>query len=62
MNTEKPYIVFSYGLMRYLHDLGFDFFATKTDKFNPAKVIFIYNTTDELKTAINNYCKNRKNN
>lgn len=61
MNDDKPYIVYSYGMMRYLHDLGFDFFATKPDRENPQRIIFIYNTTQALKEAINCYCKRRNN-
>ncbi len=61
METLKPFLVFSFGLMRYLDSLGFKFFATKQDRENPTKTIYIYTNTVELQNAVLNYKNNKEN-
>lgn len=46
-------------MMKYLDSLGFKFFATKQDRENPTKTIFIYDNTDALLEAVNQYKKNK---
>lgn len=58
-NKKKPFLVFSMGMMKYLDSLGFKFFATKQDRENPTKTIFIYDNTDALLEAVNQYKKNK---
>lgn len=57
MNKKKPYLVFSYRVMQYLAERGFKFFATtKNNKF-PDRDVYIYDNTDELVNAIEEFKK-----
>lgn len=55
---RKPFMIFSHGMMRYLDGKGFKFFATTQNRKDPTKTVFIYDNTDELLEAINNYKAN----
>lgn len=55
--NRKPFLVFSFSMMKYLDSLGFKFFATKQDRDNPNKTIYIYSNTKELHDAIGKYKK-----
>ena len=52
---RKPFMIFSYKMMRYLDEKGFKFFATTQNKKDPSKTVYIYDNTDELIKAINSY-------
>lgn len=58
-NNNKPYIVYSHKLMRYLGELGFTPFATSPNTKFPNKIVFIYDNTEELIEAINTYLENK---
>lgn len=58
-NNNKPYIVYSHKLMRYLGGLGFTPFATSPNTKYPSKIVFIYDNTEELIEAINNYLETK---
>ena len=58
-NNHKPYIVYSYKLMRYLEEKGFKPFTTTQNKKFPDKVVFIYNNTDELLNEIEKYLQEK---
>lgn len=58
-NNNKPYIVYSHKLMRYLGEKGFTPFATSPNTKFPNKIVFIYDNTEELIEAINNYLENK---
>ena len=58
-NNNKPYIVYSYKLMKHLSTLGFTPFATSQNMKFPDKLVFIYSNTNELLEAIENYLSNK---
>lgn len=58
-NNKKPYIVYSHKLMRHLGELGFTPFATSPNIKFPTKVVFIYDNTEELIQAIEEYLSNK---
>jgi hypothetical protein len=58
-NNKKPYIVYSHKLMRHLGEKGFTPFATSPNIKFPTKVVFIYDNTEELIQAIEEYLSNK---
>ena len=58
-NNHKPYIVYSYKLMKYLEGKGFEPFTTTQNIKFPDKVVFIYNNTDELIKEIEDYLQKK---
>jgi hypothetical protein len=58
-NNKKPYIVYSHKLMRHLGEKGFTPFATAPNTKYPTKIVFIYNNTEDLLEAIDEYLTNK---
>lgn len=54
-NNNKPYVVYSHKLMRHLGEKGFTPFATAPNTKYPTKVVFIYDNSNELLLAIEEY-------
>jgi len=59
-NNKKPYIVFSHKMMRYLGERGFIPFATSPNTKNPGKIVFIYDNSSDLISAIEEYLETNK--
>lgn len=55
MNKKKSFLIFSIKAMRYLEENGLKYFATRQDKFNPNKIVFIYEHSEQLEKLLEEY-------
>ncbi len=53
--NNKFYVVKRIRLYTYLKELGFTVVQVKPDEKNPKFYVWIFNYTDELQTAIDNF-------
>ena len=60
-NNNKPYVVYSHKMMRYLGEKGFTPFATAPNTKYPSKIVFIYDNSKELVEEIDKYMEANKN-
>lgn len=57
MEQRALYSVYSLKLAKYLFKLGFELIATKQMEEAPAKTIFRFEDTEEIRKAVDDYTK-----
>lgn len=53
--NTKMFVVYSFSMVQHLHELGIEYKDSREDKFNPKRVVFLYENTDELQNGIKTY-------
>lgn len=60
-NKQKPYVIYTTKMVKYLDSKGFKYFAYRQDKRCTDNTIFLYEYSPQIEEAVQAYIENHTN-